>query len=195
MNDLRLSLPNDPPTEEELERLEFFLEESEPNPGIPLEGIDGMLAAVACGPEPVEPSEWLTVIWNGRPPAFESDAQAEQILGTLVKIYADIERRLEAGDYGPLVTIWEDETSGEEFEDPEDWCRGFLTGMQLRGEKWSTRMKADPEFDALLEPIVDGADPSDELREAMEDTDTLHDLLDDICQTVSTIREYWQKQV
>jgi uncharacterized protein len=184
------SMPTDDPTEEELEALDLFLDSSEPHPGMPLDAVDGMLACVACGPGLIQPSVWLPAIWGGNPPEFESQKDGQRILDILVKLYNGIVRQVKAGDYAPMVTIFEDE-DGTEFDDPESWCLGFVEGMNLQRKVWEDQMKADEALNEMLMPILELADPSEETSDALESPEECERIVQLLADSVLDLRDYW----
>jgi hypothetical protein len=55
----------EPLTESELDRLDDFLCRVNHGKGMTLEGLDGFLCALICGPELVPSSEYLPHVWGG----------------------------------------------------------------------------------------------------------------------------------
>ena len=49
-----------------------------------------LTSAIVIGPEPIPPSEWLSVIWDDEEPEFESEAEAQAILDTIMGRYNQI---------------------------------------------------------------------------------------------------------
>jgi uncharacterized protein len=187
-----MATPDPEPTEAELERLDLFLEESQPTEGMPLDAVDGLMAAVACGPGLVMPSVWLPVIWGGQMPEFESQTQAQEIMDLLMKMYNSVVRQINDGTYGPMISDYTNE-EGETFEVPSDWCHGFIKGMNLRMKLWEKRLKSDEELNDILSPIVHLADPPDDLVDAWATGDTRDELLDALAVAVTDLRDYWRE--
>jgi uncharacterized protein len=181
------------PTEDELDTLDLFLDSSEPHTGLPLDAVDGLLAAVACGPRLVMPSVWLPAIWEGQMPEFDSREEGQKILDILMKHYNSVVRAITAGSYAPIVTTHELD-NGEEFDDPQDWCLGFQDGMMLEKDAWMTRLKADPRLQEILAPILAVADPDEEIRKAFESKEHREAILDDLCTAVIDLRDYWHER-
>lgn len=178
------------PTEEELEALDLFLDSSEPNEGLPLDAVDGMIAAVACGPAGVLPSVWLAAIWDGQVPEFDSIEDGRTTLDTLMKLYNSTVRAIAAGSYAPMITTYEGD-DGQEFEDPQDWCLGFQEGMRLAADAWEKRLEADAVLQKLVAPIMAIADPDDDILAAFESQEEREKIMDDIAASVIDLRDYW----
>src|SRR5262244_1688815 len=90
---------DEPLTESELDQLEAFLaSDAVPQDCMDLEMLDGYLAAVVSGPEMIQPSEWLPVVWSdsqrSSSPAFADNEQAERILALVLRLQNSIVRTL-----------------------------------------------------------------------------------------------------
>jgi uncharacterized protein len=186
-----METPDTEPTEEEFDQLEIFLEESEPHEGMPLDAIDGMFAAVACGPELIMPSEWMPAIWRGHTPEWDSIEDAQGMLDIIMKWYNSVVRAVNAGKYEPMMTVWEDPETEEEVEDPEDWCLGFIEGMKFRSGAWEEQVKADPQLQDMLEPVFLVADADDDFARSLLDARVRRGLIERMIDGVSDIRDYW----
>lgn len=187
--------PSDlPPTEEEFDELEAFLESSEPSPGLPMDAIDGMMAAIVCGPDLVMPSEWMPAVWNNSIPEYESKAQAQRIMDILMKWYSSVAAEISSGTYQPMMAVWEVEGSTEDVEYPEDWCLGFMDGMKFRAAAWETRAKNDTELMEMLEPIVNVAESSDDFARSLLDARVRRRVIRRITDAVFDMRDYWRQQ-
>lgn len=68
----------------------YLLSDLSPDECMMLSDLDGFLAGIVVGPELILPSEWLTVIWGGGEPQFESPKQMQTILGTIMGRYNEI---------------------------------------------------------------------------------------------------------
>jgi uncharacterized protein len=79
---------------DEINELQSFLNsEVAPKDTLSLEGLDGFFCALAVAPELVLPSEWLPLVWGEEEgPAFESEAQAERILGLIMRHWNHVNR-------------------------------------------------------------------------------------------------------
>lgn len=95
----------------------------------------GFLTAVASGPERLEPSEWLRLMFDE--PVFESGDDAQEMLGLAMRLYDEIERglRSEAG-FRPVFEYVRN-GAGATRVDAQLWCRGFVAGFALFRERWT----------------------------------------------------------
>jgi uncharacterized protein len=134
----------------------------------------GFLTALASGPELLEPSEWLRLMFDE--PVFASGDDAQEMLGLAMRLYADIEQGLrgEAG-FRPVLEYVRDDT-GATHVDAQRWCRGFVSGFSLFRERWTREARgaldmplsvifklaempgvADPTYARLCEALPDAA--------------------------------------
>ena len=99
-----------PLTDEEIRELDQFLLDAEGiEESMDVSTLDGFLTAIVCGPKTIMPSEWMRWVWNMESgedaPEFKDHAQAQRILGLLMRHMNDIARTLhQAPDqYEPLL--------------------------------------------------------------------------------------------
>ena len=66
----------------QIERLSDLLDQrAVPFKGLNLEALDGFLSALVVGPDPVAlPSEWTPIVWGGKPPRWDSEAEAVEVV-------------------------------------------------------------------------------------------------------------------
>jgi uncharacterized protein len=94
------------------------------------------------GPELIQPSEWLPVIWGGEEPVFQTDDEMRTILGTIIGRYNGIIACLDPDDLDPIL-----------LEGPEgmviasDWAAGFLDAVALGPMGWKPLMANDDAAD------------------------------------------------
>ena len=79
-----------------LEELELWLasDQAPAKDGWNVSAVDGLLAGIVIGPEPVEPEEWTRLIFGARPLGRDSDA-ALQVVLDLRQPLAALERSLD----------------------------------------------------------------------------------------------------
>lgn len=114
--------------------------------------LDGFLLAVVSSPAPVAPEAWLPAVWGGLRPPFVDETEAEEALALLLRHHNAAERLLKTlpDAYEPLFAYEADE-EGNEFESVEEWCVGFLRGMELAWESWLPAMEREPDPFAVLQ--------------------------------------------
>jgi uncharacterized protein len=120
----------------DLARLDRFLHSGACGPeAMGLSHAHGFLTAVASGPELLESSEWLRLMFDE--PVFESGNDAQEMLGLAMRLYQEIEMGLrgEAG-FRPVLEYVRD-SGGDTHVDAQLWCRGFVAGFALFRERWT----------------------------------------------------------
>ncbi len=163
-----------------------------PDGVLTLAELDGFLTAIAIGPEPIDPEEWLPVIWNGAEPRFENGAQAVAVRRALYARYDAIVAEVEDGTYAPVFDVDE-----EEKPLPQSWAVGFMTGAGLRLEAWSELFQSE-EDDTIAYPIL--ALCEDEAGKPLLDLSPkdraflLAQSPDLVAQAVIDIADYWQQK-
>ncbi|MGB8634792.1 MAG: YecA family protein [Rhodanobacteraceae bacterium] len=190
MSDQDISI--EPPDERELGELDLFLRSEADSGSLLLDGVHGLLTALAIGPEPAMPDEWLPEVL--REP-FQNESKGGQILGLLARLNDSIPDDLASEDYAPILG-----EIGEIDRDPRlsaaGWCEGFSRGIDLRAPLWESRMAEDPELMEMLGPIMalgleEGVFQSEGEFERLSPND-YHTCLDQIPMAVSALRHYWR---
>ena len=173
-------------TQAELLRLDDFLHsEACGRDAMGLSHAHGFLTALASGPEPMEPSEWLRLIFDE--PVFRDGAQAEDILGLALRLYAEIERSLAQPDAFRPVLEFVRSAHGDLAVDATAWCQGYCAGLNLYyQEYWD--MHANQALGAWLAPIHtlarSAAGPARDL--------THRELCAELPHAVQAINRYWR---
>jgi uncharacterized protein len=141
-----------PLTDAELDKLADVLKQFGDKRAMNLEGIDGFFAALICGPEIVLPSEYLGVIWGDEmvnAPKFETMQNLQEFLSLIMRHWNAISRRLQSGDvFLPLLL---DDENG--VARGNDWANGFMRGMEMRRDSWSSLMDDEKHGGSLI-PIL-----------------------------------------
>lgn len=149
----------------DLEPLGDYLDSARaPEACMDLSELDGFLAGLAVGPDPVLPDEWLPMVWDDEEPEFDDDAEADLILGTMFARYNEIGDGLAAVEPAYDPVYWQD-ASGRTVV--EDWTAGFMRAVGLRRDAWEGVLE-NAEGARLFIPIVavaslasDDIDPED----------------------------------
>lgn len=166
-----------PLDDDEIEILELFLQTLEAEDAvIGISELDGFLTAVVSGPNTLPPQQWIQAIWGDdeEGPAWESAQQAEQIISLIIRHVNSISTTLTESpeEFDPIYM--EDEFEDEPFLNVDEWCQGYLKGIQLDPEGWQ---QIDEDMEQTLAPILvfgldtglDGmVDADDEAIEALQ---------------------------
>ena len=172
---------------DQLQRLQAFLDADDLHD----EALDymaacGYLSALAISPEPVADEELLAELFAETPP-YESPAQQDEIIGTLLELKARIARELASDEDLELPC---ELTLGDEpdYSDLRSWCIGFMEGVFLREEAWFSN---DEELvSELLLPIMVASGlfaDQPEFAEIHEDEDMVEDMAEHIPQVLTQL--------
>jgi uncharacterized protein len=138
-------------SEADLDRLQSFLESDRvPKGTMNVSMLDGFLTAVAVGPEPIPPAEWLEMVWGGGPPTFADAAEEKEIERLIVGRYDQVWSDL-TGDPPQCTPIYWQTEDDEEIA--FDWAEGFMVGVYLRADAWMPLI-GDEELAEMLGPIL-----------------------------------------
>ena len=145
-----LSTPLDDFEHDELESFLLSLEYDEAM--LNMSEFDGFITAIVSGPDTVQPTEWLQMVWGGdrNAPALESPEAFERLIGLMMRHHNTTAITLmeEPESFEPW--FMENRVDGKNFLVVDDWCIGYMRGVMLRQEAWQPK-----EFDLveLLSPI------------------------------------------
>lgn len=169
---------------------EYLMSDRAPENRLDLSDLDGLLTAVAVGPELIMPSEWLPVVWGGDEPEFEDMEEANTVLGAIMARYNQILRQVQQGEFAPL--FW---TGPEGQVLAADWCEGFMDGIRLRLELWEPLFR-DDDGQGMLFPILAlcSDERGDDLLELEpeEREEVLAEAPDLIPGCVEAIHQFWK---
>ena len=183
-----------PMTDEDYRRLdEFMLSDDSSKSCLLADETHGLLTALICGPGIVMPSEYLDIIWGEEKIQFNSEKQAKQIIGFLLRMHNDIAASLRnEKPFVPLL-IERPEDEGEVLSVAGRWCFGFLQGMALRADLWSECPETDLEH--LLFPVmilgVEEHDP--EMASWLRKPGVVQKLIDLLPEAVAAIYFFWRE--
>ena len=146
-----------PFSDEEFEELEAMLvSDNVPADCMNLEMLDGYLAAIACGPEPIEPPAWLPAVWtaDGIGAEFGSGSSAGRALSLVLRYYNET-----LASMGAEEEMWEPFCYSSEGEDSppigDEWVAGFEQGLELWPDEWTAGL--DSQDAAVAEGLLANA--------------------------------------
>jgi uncharacterized protein len=134
----------------DLEQLDRFLRAHAGEDDLLLDGVHGLLTAIAIGPQAALPDEWLPEVLHE---PFADEPEARRILELLARLNESVELELEAENYEPILGEIELDDGGTALS-AHGWCEGFSRGVDLRARVWETRLGADSQLTELLGPIM-----------------------------------------
>jgi uncharacterized protein len=187
-----------PFSEKEFDELdEFLISDITSDETLTIMGLDGYLTALAVGPTTVAPSHWLPGVWGSSAddtPAFETAAQAQHVLGLILRYMNSIIGEIEhdADGFEPVFGISRLDDNDREYIDGEAWAMGFMQGLMLTRQDWQALFDSDQGRE-WLEPIrLMGADDLPEEVLASLDTPLKRETLTkQISASVAAIYRFW----
>ena len=185
--------PNDWPSsldDNELDELDRYLRAHADDGHLLLDGVHGLLSALAVGPLQVTPDEWLPEVLH-RP--FADEDEGNRVLALLAKLNDSIVAELDVDAYEPILGEIDTET-GPALS-AAGWCEGFSRGIDLRAGLWEARLAEDPALMELLGPVMALA-VDEGVLSAEADFDKLSDDEYDEClaqvpSVLAAVNNYW----
>ncbi len=191
MNDTDRNVPLD---DDELEELDLYLraQAREDGTDLLLDGVHGLLTALAIGPDPALPDEWLPEVLHA---PFKDEAEGGRILELLARLNESIPFEIENEAYEPILGEVELEDGGTTLS-AAGWCEGFSRGIDLRATAWEARLGEDSQLMELLGPIMalsvdEGILQSETEFERLTDQE-YDECLAQIAQAVISAAQYWR---
>jgi uncharacterized protein len=177
----------------DLETLDRYLDsETSPDDCMGLSDLDGFLTGVIIGPEPIQPDEWMAVIWGDEEPRFESDAQRRMVFDTILGRFAEITVCFDLDPY-QFQPLFLEGPNGEVIA--SDWAGGFLDAIALRPKVWERLIK-DRKGGIMMEPffVLNGDAELPAGRDGAADEERFMAEAPDLISTcVLGIHEFWKK--
>jgi len=178
----------------ELEDLDKYLRAHGDDGALMLDGVHGLLSAIAIGPLEVKPEEWLHEILHD---AFEDEDEGNRLLALLAKLNDSISAELDVDAYEPI--LGEIDTEDGSMLSAAGWCEGFSRGIDMRAQLWENRLATDPELMQLLGPIMalavdEGVLQADAEFEKLTDEE-YDECLGQLPDVLNAVGEYWRQNV
>lgn len=178
----------------ELEKLDIYLRAHGGDGDLMLDGVHGLLSAIAIGPLEVKPEEWLHEVLHD---AFEDEDEGNAMLALLAKLNDSITAELDVDAYEPI--LGEIDTEEGPMLSAAGWCEGFSRGIDMRANLWESRLAEDPNLMQLLGPIMalavdEGVLQADAEFEKLTDEE-YDECLGQLPEVLNAVGEYWRQNV
>lgn len=146
--------------DEEIEQLDQFLldridddadTEGKDEGVLDVSDLDGFFTALVSGPVMIPPSRWLPAVWGDFEPEWETANDFEAFVSLMIRHMNGIAATLmeQPEDFEPLFL--ENTLEGKAYTVVDEWCEGYVRGVQLATDRWST---GGMEMNILLMPIL-----------------------------------------
>ena len=186
-----------PLTEKELDELESFLDSDRvPESCMNLEMLDGFLTAIASGPDPIGPGEWLLWVWSESAsaedqPEFGDEEEFIRIVALMFRRLNEIVSQLmEAPEaYTPF---WYEESQDDQVPLAFNWAQGYVTAIGMRAEAWKPLQEKE-EYAEVLMPIYVLSAPADhpDYGDFHRNDEERREVVDMLPACVTAIHRYW----
>jgi uncharacterized protein len=183
-----------PVSNEDVNRLDAFLRSDRvPEGAMWIDELHGFITALVCGPEVVMPSEWMSMVWNGEAPEWQSVDELRDLLGGIMRLWNTVAKTVNGCDgYEPILMTVANEL-GEEETVVEGWCRGFLRGVDMRREAWLAVKDEAFSLDLFTILALARAGETGEAEEVVYNREMREQLIQNLPDTVYRLRAYWRE--
>jgi len=176
----------------ELDELDRYLRAHTGEGDLLLDGVHGLLSALAVGPLLVLPEEWLREVLHE---PFEDEDEGNRVLALLAKLNDSISAELDVDAYEPI--LGEIDTEDGPMLSAAGWCEGFSRGIDMRAQLWENRLAEDPNLMQLLGPIMalavdEGVLQADAEFEKLTDEE-YDECLGQLPDVLNAVGEYWRQ--
>lgn len=174
----------------ELEELDQYLRAHVGEGDLLLDGVHGLLSALAVGPMRVLPEEWLPEVLHE---PFKDESEGNRVLALLAKLNDSISAELDVDAYEPI--LGEVDTEAGPVLSAAGWCEGFSRGIDLRAGLWEKRLADDPSLMELLGPVMalavdEGILNADAEFEKLSE-DEYDECLGQVPMVLGAVNQYW----
>lgn len=174
----------------ELDELDRYLRAHTGEGDLLLDGVHGLLSALAVGPLLVLPDEWLHEVLHE---PFSDEAEGNRVLELLAKLNDSITAELDVQAYEPI--LGEVELERGPMLSAAGWCEGFSRGIDLRAGLWEARLSEDPALMELLGPVMalavdEGVLSADTEFEKLSDEE-YDECLSQVPMVLAAVNQYW----
>lgn len=178
----------------ELEELDIYLRKHGSDGDLMLDGVHGLLSAIAIGPLEVKPEEWLHEVLHD---AFEDEDEGNRVLALLAQLNDSISAELDVDAYEPI--LGEVDTEEGPMLSAAGWCEGFSRGIDMRAAMWENRLAEDASLMQLLGPIMalavdEGVLQADAEFEKLTDEE-YDECLGQLPEVLNAVGTYWRENL
>lgn len=156
--------------------------------------LDGFLTAVVAGPNTIMPSMWMPWVWDVEEgvlrPNFRTERAAQRFYELVFRHMNSIAAELMEApeDFEPLLL--ENPNDGDPIPVLDDWCMGFMKGLVLDIEGWTSLTSSHAEWFTVLR-LYGTEDGWEILQEHSNDLEQHFRYADQLPEDVKNICRYW----
>lgn len=95
--------------------------------------LDGFMTALVLSPADVPMTQWYPAIWGGaqHEPELDSEEEADQVDELLTRMHDSLREQLAQAPDEFTALFYEGDYEGRTITVVEEWCFGFMRGVQL----------------------------------------------------------------
>lgn len=142
-----------PLSEDEFDELEDFLRSDvTPEECMAMSELDGLLTAAVIGPELIQPSEWLPLVWGeteNDEMIWESDSQVQKYMGLLIRYMNSIAALFDTNPQEFEALTYERTVGDKTVRVIDEWCWGFMRTVLLRSDAWKPLFNDEDSIDCM----------------------------------------------
>ena len=181
----------------DFDELDALLDNVGSSQSLGLDGVHGLLSALAAGPGKVGPDDWLPLAL-GRHPRVIQHQDLDRCIELLLTLRESIDYALDHYAYEPVLIEHHDDDDEPEI-DHSGWCVGFAAGVDLMADDWETALREDRGVVAAaiaLQAIGVTCDPFTRCLEQPESTNEFdrETLIQRLPACLIDLRQYWEEQ-
>jgi uncharacterized protein len=178
----------------------FLMSDATSNEIMMLDSLDGFLTAIASSPAMLMPSEWLPRVWGPTAedaPTFDTNAQAERIIGLMMRHLSGITWSLhqDPEHFEPVfdTNVYVDDE--REYVDGEMWAHGYMTAIDMQRDSWKAVFESKHGSE-VLRPIylLGSSEVTPEEGELTKTPAQREELSKQIPASVGWIYKFWAPQ-
>ena len=150
--------------------------------------LDGLFTAIVSGPEMIQPSQWLPLVWGDFEPEWNKEVEFETVLSLMIRHMNGIAATLmeQPQDFEPMFLEWiiNDKT----YTIVDEWCEGFMRGVLLAAEQWHMD---DMNMEILLVPMKAFVGEQAKRTYANFSQPEIKNIQNAICPNAREVYAYW----
>jgi uncharacterized protein len=192
-----MELPQ-PLTEEEIEELDcLLLDSSKGGNSMCISMLDGLLTAIVSGPNTIMPRTWLPWVWDivdgAELPQFLTLEHGKRFHELVLRHMNTIQFVLldQPDQFEPI--LMENPNNGNPIQILDEWCMGYMTGINLDIAGWRSLMMMKPDWFLVIQ--LYGTELGWELlEEEAFDHAIHHSYVQQLPIDVRKIHQFWHAQ-
>ena len=178
------------------DELEALLDAVGGEQNLGLDGVHGLLSALAVGPGEVSADDWLPLALGKHPRAIVHP-QLDRCIELLLNLHESIEYALDHYAYEPVLMEHQD-ADGDCEVDHNGWCIGFAAGIDLLGDDWEDALCSDAGVIAAASALQALGVTCDPFTRCLAQPETSSDydqeaLLQRLPNCLIELRHYWEE--